>query len=142
MFLDSAPDCISDVENAQDLNLALEVAEYFRVNNRRANAIIEEVVVGVKEWRPLAESLRISLDEIEQMEPSFRSTDTILLQFGYDPRSVLAGNLANEGETIIGCSAVLHAAKRAACCHRREADRGTGVGRSVRLGVAAHRPAD
>jgi serine/threonine-protein kinase HipA len=63
---------ISDVENAQDLNLALEVADYFRVHGKRARAIVDEVAAVVKEWRPLAESLRISSDEIERMEPAFR----------------------------------------------------------------------
>lgn len=63
---------ISDVENAQDLDLALEVAEYFRINSRRAHAIIEEVVAVVKEWRSHAESLKIASDEIERMEPAFR----------------------------------------------------------------------
>lgn len=63
---------ISDVENAQDLNLALEVADYFRVNGKRARAMVEEVVAAVKGWRPLAESLKIASDEIERMEPAFR----------------------------------------------------------------------
>jgi serine/threonine-protein kinase HipA len=63
---------ISDVENAQDLNLALEVADYFRVHGKRARAIVDEVIAVVKEWRPLAGSLRISSDEIERMEPAFR----------------------------------------------------------------------
>jgi serine/threonine-protein kinase HipA len=68
---------ISDVENAQDLNLALEVAEYFRVNSKRARTIVEEVVAVVKEWRPCVESLRISSDEIERMEPAFRIADAV-----------------------------------------------------------------
>lgn len=66
---------ISDVDNAQDLGLALEVADYFRVNSKRASAIIKEVVTVVKEWRALAASLRISSGEAERMEPAFRVAD-------------------------------------------------------------------
>ena len=67
---------ISDVENAQDLGLALEVADYFRVNAKRARAIIEEVVACVKGWRPLAETLKIASEEIERMTPAFRIVET------------------------------------------------------------------
>ena len=66
---------ISDVDNAQDLDLALEVADYFRVNGKRARTIAEEVVAVAKGWRSLAGSLRISSDEIERMEPAFRVSD-------------------------------------------------------------------
>lgn len=66
---------ISEVENEQNLNLALEVAVYFRVSIKRAHAIVEKVVAVVKKWRPLAESLDISADEIEHMEPAFRVAD-------------------------------------------------------------------
>jgi serine/threonine-protein kinase HipA len=66
---------ISDVENAQDLDLALEVADYFRVNAKRARAIVAEVVAVVKDWRSLAASFRISADEIELIEPAFRIAD-------------------------------------------------------------------
>ena len=66
---------ISDVENAQDLSLALEVADYFRVNAKRAQVIIGEVVAIVKEWRSLAASLKIASSEVERMEPAFRAAD-------------------------------------------------------------------
>jgi serine/threonine-protein kinase HipA len=68
---------ISDVENAQDLDLALEVAEYFRVNAKRARDIVEEAVAVVKGWRSLAVSFRIATDEIERMEPAFRIADEV-----------------------------------------------------------------
>ncbi|MCW3055667.1 MAG: hypothetical protein JWN14_4837 [Chthonomonadales bacterium] len=68
---------ISDVENAQDLDLVLEVADYFRVKNQRARSIVEEVTAVVKSWRSLAESFRISSSEIERMEPAFRIADTL-----------------------------------------------------------------
>lgn len=63
---------ISDVENAQDLSLALSVAIFFRVDGKQAHAIIDEVVAVVKDWRPLAASLRIASNEIERIQPAFR----------------------------------------------------------------------
>jgi serine/threonine-protein kinase HipA len=63
---------ISDVENAQDLDLAREVAEYFRVNPTRAQIIVTEVVSAVTEWRKTAASLRMSREDIERMAPAFR----------------------------------------------------------------------
>lgn len=63
---------ISDAENAQDLDLAIDVAEYFRVRPPRARAIIDEVVSAVKQWRQISESIKISRDEIDQMAPAFR----------------------------------------------------------------------
>jgi serine/threonine-protein kinase HipA len=68
---------ISDVENAQDLDLVLEVADYFRVKSKRASTIVEEVAAVVKSWRSLAASLRISSSEIERMKPAFRIADTV-----------------------------------------------------------------
>jgi len=68
---------ISDVENALDLDLALEVAEYFRVASRQARAIVEDVVAVVKGWRTLAATLRISSSDIERMETAFRLADSV-----------------------------------------------------------------
>ncbi|MDQ2688626.1 MAG: type II toxin-antitoxin system HipA family toxin [Armatimonadota bacterium] len=66
---------ISDADNAQDLQLAREVADYFRVKAARANAIIHEVVVAVRLWRDEAKALGLSASEVERMEPAFRVAD-------------------------------------------------------------------
>ena len=66
---------ISDVENALDLTLTLEVAEYFRVDAGRARTIVEEVVAVAKTWRTLAATLQISSAEVERMESAFRIAD-------------------------------------------------------------------
>jgi len=66
---------ISDVDNALDLRLALDVAPYFRVNSKRAQFIMEQVVAIVKEWRPLARSMRISSEEDAHTEPAFHVAD-------------------------------------------------------------------
>ena len=63
---------ISDVDNAQDLGLALEVAGMYRVGNKRARDIVAEVVEVVKGWRELAKALRIGSGEMERMEGAFR----------------------------------------------------------------------
>ena len=68
---------ISDVDNTLDLNLALEVGEYFRVGSHRARAIVEEVVAAVKTWRHLAATLKISSLEIQRMEAAFRLADGV-----------------------------------------------------------------
>ncbi len=68
---------ISDVDNALEMDLALEIAPYFRVKDSRARSVTAEVVSAVKQWRPLAETLKISREEIECMEPAFRVADAL-----------------------------------------------------------------
>jgi serine/threonine-protein kinase HipA len=63
---------ISDKDNSQDLNLAKEVADFFRVKPDKADVIIREVVKAVKGWRKEATALGISSKEQNQMERAFR----------------------------------------------------------------------
>ena len=63
---------ISESDNAQDLNLAREVAEYFRIKPERANKIISEVMNAVKNWRNEASAAGISTSEQERMARAFR----------------------------------------------------------------------
>jgi len=63
---------ISESDNAQDLSLAKEVAEYFRVQPGKANRIIREVTKTVKTWREEANSLGISATEQKRMARAFR----------------------------------------------------------------------
>ena len=63
---------ISETDNAQSLELAGEVALYFRVKPGRAAKIIEEVAIQVKGWRKVAKSLRISAGEADRMARAFR----------------------------------------------------------------------
>lgn len=63
---------ISETDNAQDLNLALEVAEYFRLKPQQANEIIQEVTCVVKKWRHEADALEISPRDQDRMAPAFR----------------------------------------------------------------------
>ena len=48
---------ISDSDNALDLNLAMEVIDYFRLSKPRALEIIEKVKASVRDWRVVLPNL-------------------------------------------------------------------------------------
>jgi len=54
---------ISDDDNSLDLNLALEVAEYFRLDKIKAKRIINEVTKSVRNWKKIASDIGISRSE-------------------------------------------------------------------------------
>ena len=56
---------ISESDNALDLDLAIEVSEFFRLSERRANEIIREVVSSVRDWRRIASKYGISRSDQE-----------------------------------------------------------------------------
>ncbi|MGB7646886.1 MAG: type II toxin-antitoxin system HipA family toxin, partial [Pseudomonas fluorescens] len=55
-----------------DLELAREVAEYFRVNRADAEEIIESFQEAVSQWPTLASALGLSRREQDNMAPAFR----------------------------------------------------------------------
>ncbi|WP_044873012.1 HipA domain-containing protein [Pseudomonas sp. LFM046] len=63
---------ITDADNALDLELAREVAGYFRVNLREADEIIEEFREIVGQWRTLAGGVGLSAREQDRMADAFR----------------------------------------------------------------------
>lgn len=63
---------ISETDNAQELSLAREVASYFRLDPRRADAIIGEVVGVVRDWRKEAKAAGISRADQDRMADAFR----------------------------------------------------------------------
>jgi serine/threonine-protein kinase HipA len=63
---------ITDADNALDLELAREVAEYFRVSRADAEEIIESFQGVVSQWPTLAGALGLSRREQDNMEPAFR----------------------------------------------------------------------
>jgi serine/threonine-protein kinase HipA len=63
---------ISESDNAQDLDLALSVIEYFRLKRPRAEKIIEDVTAAVNEWREVATAAGIAAGEQERMRHAFR----------------------------------------------------------------------
>ncbi len=62
---------ISEQSNALDLDLAREVAEKFRVNKDRREAIILKVTRAVSHWREIAARIGISRSETQSMESAF-----------------------------------------------------------------------
>ncbi len=62
---------ISDKDNSLDLNLVLEVAEYFRLDNENANGIIEEVKTAVSNWPIVAAKYKIARAEMDRMSAAF-----------------------------------------------------------------------
>jgi serine/threonine-protein kinase HipA len=62
---------ISETDNAQDLELALEVAPYFRLSESRAVEIIRSTVKVVQNWPQVAKRLGISKREQEGMASAF-----------------------------------------------------------------------
>lgn len=66
---------ISDIDNAQDLDLAREVAPYFRVKPVRAAAILKEVLEAVRDWRSTAARRGLSREAQERMARAFRIAD-------------------------------------------------------------------
>ena len=63
---------ISENDNALNLELAMEVAEYFRLKVREARIIIQDVQQAVSEWQSLAQQYRIPRNEQERMAAAFR----------------------------------------------------------------------
>lgn len=67
---------ISDSDNALDLELAKEVAHFFRLKNKIANEIIEEVKASVRNWKSLASKRGISTTEQELKSRAFSKIDS------------------------------------------------------------------
>lgn len=63
---------ITDADNALDLELAREVASYFRLSLREADEIINDSRDIVGQWRTLAQRLGLSAWEQDRMADAFR----------------------------------------------------------------------
>lgn len=63
---------INEAENTLDLDLALSVADIFRLKLDEAKAIIEFQKNIVSQWRSIADALGISRSEQEEMQAAFR----------------------------------------------------------------------
>ena len=66
---------ITENDNALDLKLALEVCIYFRLSQKRAEEIIEEVKTSVKNWRKIASKYGISNAEQELKSRAFQQSE-------------------------------------------------------------------
>jgi len=65
---------ISDEDNSLDLNLAMEVSEFFRLSEKRADEIKEEIVNAVSGWKEMAIKYGISRVEQELKAVAFKAT--------------------------------------------------------------------
>ena len=64
---------ISDEDNSLDLNLAMDVSEFFRLTKERANEIINEVLNAVRNWQDIANKYGISRIEQKLKSLAFRT---------------------------------------------------------------------
>jgi len=62
---------ISEDDNSLDLDLAREVAEYFRIAAAKSDQVISQITSVVKEWRSIANYFGISRSEQEIMSGAF-----------------------------------------------------------------------
>lgn len=62
---------INESDNSLDFELALSVAEYFRLSQDEAGKAMFEVLTAVSRWQKLAENLNISMSEQEKMASAF-----------------------------------------------------------------------
>lgn len=63
---------ISDSDNSLDYDLALDVAEQFRLKKDEAVNIIEDITSKVRNWKAVAEKYDIPRSEQLIMEKAFR----------------------------------------------------------------------
>ena len=66
---------ISGEDNSQDLSLVTSVAQHFRVGEKRADEIIEEVKSAARNWPTLAKELSIPSSEATRMKGAFKVAD-------------------------------------------------------------------
>ncbi len=66
---------ISDEDNSQELGLAKEVATFFRLSDKQAIQVMDEVTGAVRKWRATATEAGIPRSEIDAMEPAFRAAE-------------------------------------------------------------------
>ncbi len=63
---------ISETDNSQNLELAGNVADIFRVKRQKRKDIIQNITRVTRKWRAVAEDLSISKKEQDLMQPAFR----------------------------------------------------------------------
>lgn len=62
---------ITEDDNSLDLDLALGIAPYFRINEQRAILILKQVTKTVNQWQQIAANIGIPRGEILRMESAF-----------------------------------------------------------------------
>jgi serine/threonine-protein kinase HipA len=59
-------------DNSLDFDLAMDVGEFFQLNNEKMKEILDEVRAAVSTWRTIANEIGISRQEQDVMEAAFR----------------------------------------------------------------------
>lgn len=72
---------ISENENALDLDLVREVAPYFRLKEKEANAIINTIQQNVVQWQQIAMDLGVPRNEMELMKNAFKHKNSSSILF-------------------------------------------------------------
>ena len=65
---------ISAHDNSLDLNLAAEVASFFRLTGIQAAAIMQNTISVVSQWKQIVGKYKISREEQDRMTPAFRQS--------------------------------------------------------------------
>lgn len=65
---------ISETDNALEIDLAIEVAPYFRIKSNKAIQIVESVKKAVSTWRTIATQYKISKNDQELMSRAFENS--------------------------------------------------------------------
>lgn len=68
---------VSEDDNSQDLELLMSVSRHFRLNQKTARQLLEEMRAAVGTWREVATSFGIPRHEQETMAPAFRLTESL-----------------------------------------------------------------
>lgn len=63
---------ITEFDNSQSLDLALEVCEYFEISIENAKIIISDMKNKIKNWQTVAKLFGLSKSEIDKMEVAFK----------------------------------------------------------------------
>jgi serine/threonine-protein kinase HipA len=63
---------ISTQDNSLDIDLAAEVASFFRLTDIQVSEIIQNTISIVSKWKQIAGKYKISRDEQDRMRPAFR----------------------------------------------------------------------
>ena len=66
---------ISENDNSLDLDLAMDVSEFFRLKENRAAEILEDVKSAVRSWRSVATKYGISRSEQELKAIAFQRAE-------------------------------------------------------------------
>jgi len=64
---------IDENDNSLSIELALEVAPYFRLNPNKAQEIMDHILKVISNWRELAKKIGVSRSEMERMRTCFKS---------------------------------------------------------------------